>query len=299
MSEFEKRGDIVDTTDCLEAISALKSMKNGLFALIFLGLLLLQGIFWLNYFGYINKAECPCPGKPCVMVCDARGTILAPMAATDTPSTREPVNPATEPVAKAVETAAAPAAPVSDPGAKEATTAVMAQAEKAVGIAVEKPAEKTPKAVPGGSPKWSLGEYDKYLPKCEQVEWAVRVANFFVLLMTILYCLTLLVIVKISLAGRLGGLNHIVRGFFRSLLALAFLVPWQTFFPGVLLGAMYMPAELLCSSGSPETAPVVCQVLYFLRFCGLWLLVVILLFGAQCRSRRWSQATLRRLGILQ
>ncbi len=299
MSEFDKRGDIVDTTDCLEAISALKSMKNGLFVLIFLGLLLLQGIFWLNYFGYIDKTGCPFPGKTCAMVCDARATFLAPMAATDTPSTQEPANPATEPVAKVAETAAVTAAPVSDAGSKEATAAVMAQAEKAVETAIEKPAEKTQKAVPTGKPKWSLGEYDKYLPKCVQVEWTLRVANFFVLLMMILYCLTLLVIVKISLAGRLGGLNHIVRGFFRSLLALAFLVPWQTFFPGVLLGAIYMPAELLCSSGCPETAPVLCQVLYFLRFCGLWLLVLILLLGAQCRSRRWSQATLRRLGILQ
>jgi hypothetical protein len=299
MSEFDKRGDIVDTTDCLEAISALKSMKNGLFVLIFLGLLLIQGIFWLDYFGYIDKTGCPFPGKTCAMVCDARATLLAPMAATDTPSTHEPANPTAEPVAKAAETAALTAAPASDAGSKETTAAVMAQAEKAVGTAIEKPAEKTQKAVPTGKPKWSLGEYEKYLPKCVQVEWTLRVANFFVLLLMILYCLSLLVIVKISLAGRLGGLNHIVRGFFRSLLALAFLVPWQTFFPGVLLGAMYMPAELLCSSGCPETAPMLCQVLYFLRFCGLWLLVLILLLGAQCRSRRWSQATLRRLGILQ
>lgn len=299
MSEFEKRGDIVDTTDCLEAISALKCMKNWLFTLIFLGLLLLQGIFWLNYFGYIDKTGCPFPGKVCTMVCDARGAILAPIAATDTPQTQEPVNPATEPVAKAAESSTPPATPVVDSGVKEASAAVMAQAEKAVAATPEKQPEKPQKAVPGEKPKWSLGEYDKYLPKFVQVEWTVRVANCFVLLMMILYCLSLLVIAKISLAGRLGGLNHIVRGFFRSMLALVFLVPWQTFFPGVLLGAMYMPAELLCSSGCSETAPVMCQVLYFLRFGGLWLLVVILLLSAQCRSRRWSQATLRRLGILQ
>lgn len=299
MSEFDKRGDIVDTTDCLEAISALKSMKNCLFTLIFLGLLLLQAIFWLNYFGYIDKSGCPLPGKTCTMVCDARATILAPMAATDTPQTQEPANPATEPAAKPVETSAVTAAPASDAGVIEVTATVMAQAEQAVAATPEKKIDKTPKAVCGAKPRWSLGEYDKYLPKCAQVEWAVRVANFFVLLLTILYCLTLLVIVKISLAGRLGGLNHSVRAFFRSLLALAFLVPWQTFFPGVLLGAMYMPAELLCTSGCSETAPLLCQVQYFLQFSGLWLLVVILLLGAQFRSRRWSQATLRRLGILQ
>ncbi len=291
MSEFEKRGDIVDTTDCLEAISVLKSMKNCLFTLILLGLFLLQGIFWLNYFGYIDKSECPMPCKPCAMVCDARGAWLGPLAATDAPSTREPVNPASEPTAKPVEAAVTPEM-------KETATTMMAEAEKAVGATIEKPTEIVQKPAAGNTPKWPLGKYDKYLPKCLQVVWAVRVANFFVLLLTILYCLCLLVILKISLAGRLGGLNHIVRGFFRSLLALAFLVPWQTFFPGVLLGAMYMPAELLCSSGCAGTTPF-SEILYFLRFGGLWLLVVVLLFSAQIRSRRWSQATLRRLGILQ
>lgn len=292
MSEFEKRGDIVDTTDCLEAISALKGMKNGLFTLILLGLLLLQAIFWLNYLGYIDKSGCSMPCKTCVMVCDARGAWLGPLAATDAPSTREPVNPATEPTAKPVEAAVTPEM-------KETATTVMTEAEKAVGGTTEKPAEKSPKPAAGDKPKWPLGKYDKFLPKCIQVMWTIRVANFIVLLMMILYCLSLLVILKISLAGRLGGLNHIVRGFFRSLLALIFLVPWQIFFPGVLVGAMYMPAELLCSNGCPDTTSVLSQFLYFLRFGGLWLLVMLLLFSAQLRSRKWSQATLRRLGILQ
>jgi hypothetical protein len=293
MSEFEKRGDIIDTTDCLEAISALKAMKNGLFTLIFLGLLVLQLIFWLNYFGYIDKSECPLPGKTCTMVCDAGGRILAPIALADAPASQEPVNPASEPTAKP----AAVAAPAADAQTKD--PAVMAQAEKAVNPTNEKKTDAAAKAVCGGKPRWSLGEYDKYLPKCVQIEWTIRVVNFVVLLLSILYCLTLLVIAKISLAGRLGGLNHIIRSFFRSLTALILLVPWQGIFPGVLLGAMYMPTELLCAGCCPESAPIVCQVLYFLRFCGLWLLVMLLLLGAQCRSRRWSQATLRRLGILQ
>lgn len=295
MSEFEKRGDIVDTTDCLEAISAMKGMKNWLFVLVFLGLVVLQGIFWLNYLGYIDKTECPVPGKACAMMCDA-GRMLVPLAATDAPSTTEPINPPTEP-------AALPVVSPTDAKADEAQ-AVKAETVKAVeslktSAPADKPTDKTTESAPGSNPRWSLGEYNKYLPKCSCIFWTVRVANFFVLVLMMLYCLTLLVILKISLSGRLGGLNHIVRGFFRSLLALAFLMPWQIFFPGVLLGAIYMPAELLCSCGSPESLPLVGVVLYFLRFCGLWLLVIVLLLSAQNRSRKWSQATLRRLGILQ
>jgi hypothetical protein len=36
----------------------------------------------------------------------------------------------------------------------------------------------------------------------------------------------------------------------------------------------------------------------FLRFTGLWLIVVILLFWAQLKSMRWSRNTLKRLGII-
>jgi hypothetical protein len=39
--------------------------------------------------------------------------------------------------------------------------------------------------------------------------------------------------------------------------------------------------------------------LYWLRFGVLWLVIFFLVTGAQCRSRKWSRAVLRRLGIMQ
>jgi hypothetical protein len=105
--------------------------------------------------------------------------------------------------------------------------------------------------------------------------------------------------VKISLAGRLGGLNHISRAFFRSLYALVLLVPWQVCFKGVLVGGLYMPGELLCSPAPMWGGSYTVLSLYWLRFGVLWLVIFFLITGAQCRSRKWSKAVLRRLGIMQ
>ncbi len=294
MNDFEKKTDIVDTTDCLEAISVFKSMKNFLFLLILIGLLLLQGIFWLNYLGFIEQTDCPM--KSCAMVCDASGCLrLAPIATADAPLSNEPINPDNEPTATtAIQTKPEGTLPTITTG--ESSEKFMDSAQKAVETAETQPSRPAANTS-RNKPKWSLGVYNKYLPRCNQAIWAVRIGNFIVLMAMMLYCLTLLVCIKISLAGRLGGLNHISRGFFRSLFALALLVPWQMFFPGVLLGAMFLPAELLCGS-TMKDGPILGQILYFLRFCGMWLLVFFLIFSAQIRSRRWSQATLRRLGIL-
>ena len=53
--------DIVDTTDSLEAVGACRSMKNFLFVVILVGLLLPQIIFWMNRLGLISQQPCtPC-----------------------------------------------------------------------------------------------------------------------------------------------------------------------------------------------------------------------------------------------
>ncbi len=58
MSENEKTHDMVNTTDCLEAVNAFKAMKNFLFFIVLMCLLLLQATFWLEQLGYIHKAAC-------------------------------------------------------------------------------------------------------------------------------------------------------------------------------------------------------------------------------------------------
>jgi len=56
MSELLKKDDkLLETTDCLEAVGTLRSIKNIFFMVIFLCLLILQGIFWLVPTEYVNR----------------------------------------------------------------------------------------------------------------------------------------------------------------------------------------------------------------------------------------------------
>ena len=45
--ESSRMSNLVDTTDCLEAISIIKFWKNFLFVVILLALILVQGSFWV------------------------------------------------------------------------------------------------------------------------------------------------------------------------------------------------------------------------------------------------------------
>ncbi len=126
--------------------------------------------------------------------------------------------------------------------------------------------------------------------------------NFILIPAAVLYCLTMLFCLKVSLLGRLGGINHISRAFFLSLTMLVLLLPWQKFFDGIFLGAMYVPEELLsrCDAlcASEGGCKIFCTILYYLRFTGYWLLVTLLLLFAQYRSIRWANTILRRLEII-
>jgi len=125
----------------------------------------------------------------------------------------------------------------------------------------------------------------------------IRVANAILVLAGLLYCLTILLSLKISLVGRLGGMNHISRAFFLSLVMLILLLPWQRVFGGVVLGATYSPCELVKWS-SAETPGIFGIILYYLRFSGYWLLILLLLIFSQLRSGRWTKSILRRLEVI-
>ncbi len=125
----------------------------------------------------------------------------------------------------------------------------------------------------------------------------IRVVNAILVLTGTLYCLTILLALKISLVGRLGGINHICRAFFLSLIMLILLLPWQRVFGGVVLGAIYSPCELAewCSA---ETGSILGIVLRYLRFTGYWLVILLLLIFSQLRSGRWTKTILRRLEVI-
>jgi len=280
MDEKPKVNDVVDTTDCLEAIAAFKATKNLFFVITFIALLTLQGIFWLKYLGYIDASE-----------------VKAPVAAIEI---KEPITPETKKEAEEVTNALVGASKEAE--TKEAT--IKEHADKVVSdlSGGEKNAE-TPSVEKEAAEIESVKEKPenglaKYMPNHEHAEVAIKVCNFVLVLSATIYCLLLLMSIKISLIGRLGGINHISRAFLLSLFALIILLPWQCLFEGVVLGAVYLPAELFAKNIDAETT-LVCKALYFARFSGMWAISLLLLFAAQIRSAKWSKTTLRRLGILR
>jgi hypothetical protein len=106
----------------------------------------------------------------------------------------------------------------------------------------------------------------------------------------------MLLALKVSLIGRLGGINHICRAFFISLVMLVLLLPWQSAFGCVVKGAMYTPCELKACPA--ETSSIFGIILYYLRFTGYWLLIMLLLILSHVRSCRWTKTILRRLEVI-
>ena len=242
--EQEKQKDLIDTTDCLEAVGVFRGWKNFLFVIMICCLLLLQGSFWLVNIGYVKTDD------------EAKSESAA-VAAEDPNQISE--------AAKQV---------AAEPG--QPTEAVS-----------QKPQQPKPQKI---SPRFSI--------KFEHLAWLIRFLDFVLILTAILYCLTMLFSLKVSMLGRLGGINHICRAFFLSLAFVVLLLPWQRFFAGVVSGAMYTPAELLDSCAAAETRGIFGIVLHYLRFTGYWVVVMLLLIFSQVRSARWAKAILRRLEVM-
>ena len=136
-------------------------------------------------------------------------------------------------------------------------------------------------------------------PTCGQMFCIIAVCNCVLFVAVILFSLNLLMSLKISIVGRLGGLNHIARAFLLSLFLLVLIVPWQVCLPDTVVGAIYTADELFCAE------PVTCAdsladcLFYFGRFTGLWAVVTILLIAAQIRSMCWTKAVGRKLRVLK
>jgi len=242
--------NLVDTTDCLEALGVFRGWKNFLFVIVICLLLLLQISFWLVDLGYVKPTE-----------------------AKDKPSV------------------AAAKQPKQIKQAAEVKTEIEKAAEQ-VAAEPNQPAEAAPQK-PGTEKAAAV-----FYITARQLSGLVRFFNFVLIPAAILYCLTLLFSLKVSLLGRLGGINHISRAFFLSLAFVVLLLPWQRFFAGVVVGAMYTPEELFNSCTAVQTGSIFGTVFYYLRFTGYWLLVLLLLIFAQLRSSRWAKAILRRLEVI-
>ncbi len=132
----------------------------------------------------------------------------------------------------------------------------------------------------------------------KQLTWLIRFFNFILIPASVFYCLTLLFGLQVSLVGRLGGVSHVTRAFFLSLLMLILMMPWQKIFWGVVVGAMYSPDDLLNSITITPAYDMLASILYYTRFTIYWLVVVLLLIFAQLRSSKWAKAMLRRLEVV-
>jgi hypothetical protein len=131
----------------------------------------------------------------------------------------------------------------------------------------------------------------------ERMTWALKFVNAILILSATLYCLTILFSLKLSILGRLGGINHITRAFFLSMFLLIFLLPWQLVFDSSVIGAIFTSNELI-RGVSTKSDVLLDKILYYLRFSGYDVLILLLLILAQIRSCRWAGAILRRLELI-
>lgn len=268
MSEEKKTDDFVNVTDCLEAIGVFKSMKNFLFLIVFICIIGLGVCFWITDFGLVSNPNAQ-PLQEQVVI---------------------------ENVDQVVDEEAAEVI--------EAANIVVADVNSTNAAVVEKAAEKV-LSEPNGLPLLSAEVKESangFKIKYIIVARVVRVFNFVLVLSSIMYCLTMMFCLKVSLVGRLGGINHISRAFFCSLFILVFIFPWQKFFGTdypIVVGAIYLPAELKMAFADKAAMSLFSMVLYYMRFFLWWVIVVILLLASQRRSAKWSNSVLRRLGIEQ
>lgn len=280
--EPKENQEMIDSTDSYEAAMVMKGMKNFLFWVLLAMLLASQALFWLDRLGGVDKTGCTiCPSKTTTPACpmtyrtDSFLSELVPLAA------QTPIAEQAEQVVQKVEQQADDETKPAEPDVLIEQTAPEAA-----------PAAEIAESTPDRDIDW-----ERFRLTCRTAFGLVRAFNFVMFMTAVLYCLTLLMNLKISLNGKLGGINHISQAFFWSLFFLVFLTPWQVLLPGVVLGAMYLPGELLCGAWAKADASTFWKVLLYLRFTGLWLVVLWMLLCAQLRSVKWAKATLRRLGM--
>ena len=141
------------------------------------------------------------------------------------------------------------------------------------------------------------GQTDSYAVTFDHLAHVVRIANGTAIMGAILYCLTLQSCMIITVVGRLGGSRHVCRAFFLALVMLVLLLPWQHIFGSFVLGMLYRPEELIVGHAA-KTEGLFALVLYYLRFCGLWLVCMLLLLASLFKCSHWARSILRRLEII-
>jgi hypothetical protein len=276
----EKQNDLLDTTDCLEAIAVFRGWKNILFVIALLCLLFLQAAFWLVNTGYVK-------GVPQTR----QNAFGGPKTIDDTQS--ESAEVATADINKSTKVENQPVS------IQQGISQEIKEAAKQAAGEPNQPTEDEATSANSIEPQQKKTRFRFHLNiTFGQLARLIRFFDFVLILAAVLYCLTMLFSLEISLLGRLGGINHICRAFFISLIMIVVLLPWQRFFGGVLAGAIYTPKELLTGCSPGQGGRIFGTALYYLRFTVLPLLAMLLLIFSQIRSMRWAKAILRRLDVV-
>ncbi len=100
----------------------------------------------------------------------------------------------------------------------------------------------------------------------------------------------------VSLIGRLGGINHIARAFFLSLIMFILIVPWQEMIGSSVVGVAYTPPNW--SSGFPTRGRLLYGVLFYLRFTIILASRHAAVDHVPGTQRPLTKAILRRLEII-
>ncbi|MFA5292626.1 MAG: hypothetical protein WC496_06275 [Phycisphaerae bacterium] len=261
MTEDSKKQDqLLETTDCLEAIGTLKSFKNLFFFICLLCLLLLQGSFWFMFTDHVNTE----PNKPA--------------AVSSRPAENVTVS-----------------APIVQP---KLTGAEAVSANSIAPISANSVEPNKPKSDPNVVWHKYTDQLSHAKIKFSQLAWIIRICNYVLIVCSVVYSMSLLFGLMISLIGRLGGISHVTKAFFISLFVIVLLMPWQLLFKNVGIGAIFKPAELLAAWQIYTDANFFARTFIYLRYVGLPVVVILLLVWAQLKSMRWSKNTLKRLGIV-
>jgi len=129
------------------------------------------------------------------------------------------------------------------------------------------------------------------------LERALGLINGVAFMTAVLYCLTLMFSMLITIVSRLGGIRHISRAFFLSMIVLIFLVPWHAILECRGLGVLFSFQDLT-QSVIGKQASLYASILYYARFCGYWIVALLMIFVSQARLSRWNRAMRRRLEIM-
>ena len=277
--------NIIESTDSLETIGEFKTAKNLFMFLLVVSLLLSQGLFWFANLGFVDDSGCFKKSVGNVSACFKKSCgSNAPKLEAEVVS----VNVANPEAVNIVDTSVSESVDVQAP---TDSSEVLADVEVQVDEVLADKTDESVVSSASGNNGWKLGG--------KAFTNIVKIVNFVMFFSVTMYTLILLFCLKVSLVGRLGGMAHISAAFLYALAMAVVIIPWQSVFSGIhVVGAMYLPCELMGWVEWQGQTSVLGKAVYYLRFTGMWFVAMLFFMASIARSVKWSRASLRRLGIL-